>query len=312
MKVHYGFESFPRLDKGTVVTSGTYDGLHFGHRKILKRLREAGQKRDLETVVITFWPHPKHVLQPHLDVRLLTSLEEKIVLMEHQGIDHLLVIEFNEEFSKWSSSDFIHTILINTLKAEHLIIGYDHRFGRNREGSFEYLKAHQTSYGFEVEEIPRQELDEVAVSSTKIRNALKDGEIEKANTYLGSIYAIPGTVVSGKKLGRTINYPTANIHLNDSMKLIPKIGVYAVFVTVERDQLYGMANIGVKPTVNSDNIQSLEVHIFDFNRDIYGKDIRIQFLKYIREEKKFESIEALTAAIQNDEKTIRAYFRDEH
>ena len=228
MKVYRGLENFKPLQHA-VVTSGTFDGLHFGHLKILNRVREIANRNNGESVLITFWPHPRLVLFPEqTDLKLLTTLDEKIKLLEQFGIDHLLVIKFDKAFSRLTSQEFIQNIIIDKINTKSLVIGYDHRFGRNREGSFEYLQANQAAFGFEVEEIPKREIEEVAVSSTKIRKALFNGKVEVANEYLTHPFELTGTVVKGKQLGRKIGYPTANIEVEESYKLVPKNGIYAV------------------------------------------------------------------------------------
>lgn len=300
MQVHRGLSSIEQLPP-SVVTSGTFDGLHFGHKKIIQRLKEVANTHNLESVVITFWPHPRFVLGKDPEsLRLLSTLEEKIRLFNELGIDHLLIIEFNKQFSSLTSSQFIQEILKEKVNTHKLVIGFDHRFGRNREGGFDYLMEHQKELGFSVEEIPRQELEEVGVSSTKIRNALQEGDIETANKYLERNYCITGKVVRGNQIGRTIGFPTANIEVAATYKLVPCSGIYAVRVE-HNSQLYrGMMNIGVRPTVSEKKQQSLEVNIFDFNADIYDQSLTIHFIKLLRQEQKFSDVSALQKQLEID------------
>lgn len=300
MKIHEGLDHISPL-KNAVVTSGTFDGVHFGHQKILKRVVEAAKRENGESVVITFWPHPRLILYPnHGDgLKLLNTFDEKAKLIEQQGIDHLVTIPFTKEFSQLTSQEFIQQILIDKIGTKHLIIGYDHKFGKNREGSFEYLKTNASSYGFAIEEIPRQDLEDVGVSSTLIRKNLEQGKVEISNTYLGRLYCTSGTVIHGDALGRKIGFPTANIQLNDSHKLIPADGVYAV-KTVIKGRLYkGMVNIGYRPTVDG-QMHTIEVHIFNFDEAIYDEKIEIQFVKMLRKEIKFDNIDGLKNQLSKD------------
>lgn len=237
--------------KNAVVTSGTFDGVHIGHQKILKRITNLAKATNGESIVLTFWPHPRFILQPNdHSLKLLSTLEEKAHLLAKAGIDYLIKIPFTEEFSKLTSEEFIKNILIDKLSTKILVIGYDHRFGRNREGSFDFLKANEKAFGFAIEEIPKQEIDDMGVSSTKIREALLGMEVTAANSYLGRPYSLSGTVVEGEKIGRSIGFPTANIAVEEKYKLIPRDGVYAVNVMFEHKKYHGMLNIGMRPTVN--------------------------------------------------------------
>lgn len=301
MKIYHGQEKLPEIPN-PVVTSGTFDGVHLGHRKILYRLREIAAEIGGETVVITFWPHPRHVLNPDdHSLKLLSTFDEKTRLFAEIGIDHLIRIPFTKEFSKLSSEEFIKNILVEKIHTKKLVIGYDHRFGRNREGSFEHLKAHGPEYGFDVEEIPRQDVDHNAVSSTKIREALSAGDVNTAGNYLGRPYSIAGTVVEGDQIGRDLGYPTANLYLSESYKLIPADGIYAVRVEIEQEIYNGMMSIGFRPTLNGTS-RTLEVNIFDFDSNIYGKSIRIFFIEKIREEVKFDGLEALKSQMTRDKR----------
>lgn len=299
MKVYRSLEEFNKLSNA-VVTSGIFDGVHKGHQKILTHLAETAKQINGESVVITFWPHPKKVLQPaNTDIKTITTLEEKIKLMEENYIDHFLIIPFTKAFSEISSSEFVNEILINCIGTKHLIIGYDHKFGKNREGGFDYLKSHASLFGFQVEEIPRQDIDNLAVSSTLIRKSLLDGNVKDASNYLGRHYSIEGTVVKGKQLGQTIGYPTANIVLNDPDKLVPKDGIYAVEVAHKNNLFKGMMSIGFNPTVDG-TARTIEVNIFDFNSSIYGDQLIVYFVDYLRAEEKFNSLDALIEQLHKD------------
>ena len=305
MKIYEGLEGFEPVSNA-VVTSGTFDGVHLGHQKILKRIREIARSIQGETVLITFWPHPRLVLYPHNhQLRLLSAFEEKANLLRQFGIDHLVTIPFTQEFSQMSSKEFIQQILIDRIHTRKLVIGYDHRFGKNREGSFEYLQQHSQEFGFELEEISREDVEEIGVSSTKIRKALEFGDIRTANLYLGRPYELNGLVVKGQQIGRSIGFPTANIHVPNDYKLIPKDGVYAVEAKVE-DQLYkAMLNIGNRPTVDGTK-KTVETHLFDFQGDLYNKLITVYFRDFIREEQKFDGLEALKKQLIEDQKTAKS------
>lgn len=307
MKVYRSLDEFE--NKGNaVVTTGTFDGVHYGHQKIISRLKEVATQYKGESVIITFFPHPRLVLFPEdNDLKLINTLEEKIALLEKAGIDHLIIIPFTKEFSRLSSLEFIQEILVDKIGTKKLVIGYDHHFGKNREGSFEHLKLYAPEYGFEVEEIPGQDINDVAVSSTKIRNAILNGNFEIANRYLGYPFSINGKVAKGDQIGRTIGYPTANIQVPESYKLIPGDGIYAVKVNVNNIDYFGMLYIGNRPTVNGLN-KVIEVNIFDFNEDIYDKHITVEFHKYIRGDKKLNGLDELKAALAEDEVACRTFF----
>jgi riboflavin kinase/FMN adenylyltransferase len=299
MKIYHSLEDFMRLTNA-VVTSGTFDGVHVGHQKILHRLKEIASKNNGETVVITFWPHPQMVLHPeNHSLKLLNTFEEKAALIKAEGIQHLLRIEFTKEFSHISSLDFIQKILVETIGTKKLVIGYDHRFGHNREGSFDQLKLNSANYGFGVEEIPRQDVDHISVSSSKIRVALENADIETATHLLGKPYMLTGQVVEGDKLGRELGYPTANIDVDSRYKLIPADGIYAVTVRYEKHFHKGMLYVGPRPTVNGTQ-RVIEVNIFDFDKDIYGDRITVNFYKYLRGDKKFDTLESLKQQLRRD------------
>lgn len=305
MKVYDGLEKFSRLPKA-VVTSGTFDGVHIGHQKILSKLTGLAKKTGSESVVITFWPHPRMVLHADSkDLKLLSTFEEKADLLRKAGIDHLIKIAFTQEFSRLSSKEFIRNILIDSIGTTHLVIGYDHRFGKNREGSFDHLVANKKAYGFEVEEISRQDIDNVGVSSTRIRNALAMGQTEVAAEYLGRPYSFTGIVVEGDKIGRQLGFPTANLHIPEDYKLIPADGVYAVEAGLDGKMLTGMLNIGQRPTVGGSN-RTVEVHVFGLDENIYGKSLTIFLIKQIRTELKFDSLEKLKQQLQQDKLSAMA------
>lgn len=302
MKIFHSTQEFIAEKKGSIITIGTFDGLHIGHQEILKNL--INQSKDSNSVILTFFPHPRMVLQQGSDLKLLTTLQEKIDLFKKTELDCLVIEPFTKEFSRLTALEFVRNVLKQQLKLEKLIIGYDHQFGRNREGDLEQLKEYGITYGFDVEEIPAQDIKNIAVSSTKIRKALTEGDIEKANSYLGYEYLLNGTIVHGRGLGKQYNYPTINIHIEESYKLIPKAGVYVVKTTFNNQNLFGIMNIGNRPTVNGKK-QTIEVHLLDFNTDIYGENIQIQLVYRLRDEKKFDSIEYLFDQIKEDEKQAR-------
>jgi len=307
MKVYNDIAQFKGVDF-PVVTSGTFDGVHVGHRKIIQRLKEIAGQNGGETVLLTFYPHPRMVLFPDdNELKLLSTQEEKIKLLEGQGVDHLIIYPFTKAFSRLSSVNFIRDILVNKIGTKKLVIGYNHHFGRNREGSFEHLQEYGPVYGFEVEEIPAQDIEHIEISSTKIRSALQNGDIKTANTFLGYNYTLAGTIVKGKQLGRTLGYPTANIEVADKYKLIPANGIYVVEVEYEGVKHKGMMSIGLNPTVNGTE-RTIEVNILDFEKDIYGEKLTIRFIDKIRNEEKFESLEKLKSQLGKDkEHTIKAF-----
>ncbi len=305
MKVHYNIDEIPAI-KNAIVSQGTFDGVHMAHKKIIERLKQIASIKNGESVIITFEPHPRIVLLP-LDhgLQLLSTLNEKINLLEKAGIDHLIILPFTKEFSRLSSEQFIRNILVNKIKTNTLVIGYDHRFGKNREGSFEHLKNSASLYEFEVEEIPEQDIDEIAVSSTKIRQALLNNDIQTAQKYLGNSYSLEGKVIKGNQLGRTIGYPTANIEVENSYKLIPQDGVYAVWVWYNKARFGGMLNIGNNPTIK-DKGRSIEVNIFDFEKEIYTENLKIEFVSKLRNEEKFDGLDALKNQLHLDKQNALA------
>jgi riboflavin kinase/FMN adenylyltransferase len=304
MKVYNSIEEFTPLNFA-VVTSGTFDGVHYGHQQILRKVSKIATENNGESVIITFWPHPRLVLFPdQQDLKLLTTFEEKVQLLTDLGIDHLLKIPFTREFSELSSQEFIDQILIKILGTKKLVIGYDHRFGKNREGSFDHLVANSSRYGFQVVEIPKQEIDSVAVSSSKIRKALQEGKIPEANEYLGRPYSLEGIVIKGYMLGRKIGFPTANIEVRDEYKLIPADGIYAARITSRQKQFGGMLYIGNRPVLQQSQ-RSIEVNIFDFNEDIYGEIITIKMIRRIRDDGYFKSMEELGLQLAKDKEIVK-------
>ncbi|MFA6261989.1 MAG: bifunctional riboflavin kinase/FAD synthetase [Bacteroidia bacterium] len=299
MKIYTSLDQIPPIHNA-VVTQGTFDGVHAAHQVIIDRLRSIARQHNGETVLITFDPHPRIVLHPDdHGLKLIQTLEEKIEVLQQMGIDHLVIVPFTREFSRMSSMQFIRDIIVNRIGARYLVVGYNHRFGKNREGDQEQLNEFSELYGFEVEQIPEQDIDHIAVSSTKIRHALEQGDIVTANKYLLKPFLIKGTVVQGKQVGRTIGFPTANIELGDPNKLIPADGVYAVKVLIHNQTYGGMLNSGFRPTMDG-KVHCIEVHLFDFNEEIYGEKISIEFVDKLRDEQRFSGIEALRIQLEKD------------
>lgn len=293
-------------NRPSVVTIGTFDGVHIGHKAILQKLVATAQKDDLDSVLLTFFPHPRMVLQKDANIKLINTLSEKKELLQQVGLDHLIIHPFTQSFSRLTALEYVRDILVNKLNAKKIIIGYDHRFGRNRNANIDDLKEFGKTYGFEVEEITAQELDDVAVSSTKIRKALEVGDIETANSYLGYPFMVSGTVVKGKAIGRTLNFPTANLQLEENYKLIPKNGVYVVQASIQNKVVFGITSIGTNPTVGGKD-KTIETYFLDFNEDLYNQPLKIEFITHIRDEETFNSIEELKTAIQKDEHFARTY-----
>lgn len=283
----------------TIVTIGTFDGVHIGHQKILNRLITTGNAKNLDSIILTFFPHPRMVLQKDANIKLINTINERSLILKRLGLDYLIIQKFTKVFSRLTAKEFVEEVLVKQLKAKKVIIGYDHRFGRNRNADITDLIRFGHEYNFDVEEISPQDIDDVAVSSTKIRNALLEGAIKKANTYLGYPFMLTGNVIKGKGLGRQINYPTANIEIPEQYKLIPKYGAYVVKSNINGKDVFGMMNIGINPTVNG-KTQSIEVHFFNFNTTLYNKEIQVDILERIRNEEKFQSIENLKAQLEKD------------
>ncbi len=297
MKIYSNIQDF-KSSRKTVLTLGTFDGVHVGHRKIIEQLTQIAKANALESVVLTFFPHPRMVLQD-ADIKLLNTMEEKTALMAGLGVDHFIIHPFDKEFSRLTAEEFVSEILVEKLQISKIIIVYDHRFGRNRNANIDDLIVFGAHYGFDVIQISAQEIEDVSVSSTKIRNALNEGQIALANQYLTQPYVLSGTVESGRGIGKTIQFPTANLKIDSSFKLIPKNGVYAIQSFFNNQLLKGMMNIGTNPTVDGTHI-SIEIHFFDFDLNIYGQSIQIQMLQFIRAEQKFENLEALQNQLMRD------------
>lgn len=297
MNIYHSIHDFSTTKK-TVFTLGTFDGVHIGHTKIIERLLNSSNE-DEQSLILTFFPHPRMVLQKESDIKLLNTIAERIRLLEKAGLQNLIIHPFDQAFSRLTAEEFVKNILVDIFNIKKIIIGHDHRFGRNRTANIEDLVIYGKEYGFEVEQISAQEIDEVSISSTKIRNALMDGKIAMANEYLGYNYSFTGTVIHGKKLGRTIGFPTANIKIEESYKLIPAQGVYAVQCVTGNQKCNGMLNIGTNPTVSGQNT-SIEVHLFDFDQDIYDQEITVELIKRIRDEQKFASVDDLKTQLQED------------
>jgi riboflavin kinase/FMN adenylyltransferase len=290
----------------TFVTIGTFDGVHFGHQKIIEKLVSEAKKAQKKSVLLTFFPHPRMVLQKDASLELINTIEERASLLEKTGLDYLIIHPFSRTFSRTSALEFVRNILVNRLNISKLIIGYDHHFGKNREGNITQLTEYSHLYDFTVEEIPAQDIDDVSVSSTKIRRALHSGNLKTANNYLGYNFMLNGNVVNGKKLGGKIGYPTANIDVKETYKLIPKTGVYVVKSSIDKKTVFGMMNIGNRPTVNG-NHQTIEVHYFDFNKDLYHQNLTIELIYFLRDERKFDSVDLLILQLKKDEATARNY-----
>ncbi|VAV83887.1 FMN adenylyltransferase / Riboflavin kinase [hydrothermal vent metagenome] len=309
MKIKSTLESYSK--NKSVVTIGTFDGVHIGHQKIIERLVKIAKTENLQAVVLTFFPHPRMVIQKDANIKLINTIDEKSKLLEKLGVNNLVIKEFTLEFSRLTALEFVRDILVNKLQVKHIIIGYDHHFGRNRTANINDLKEFGEVYDFEITEISAQDIAEVTVSSTKIRNALLNGDIKEANTFLGYHFMLTGVVVKGKSLGKQIGFPTANLHIQENYKLIPKNGSYIVKSDIEGKTVFGMMNIGINPTVNGEE-QSIEVHFFDFDKDIYDKKIEVQLLGRLRDEQKFNSIASLKAQLFIDKKQSLDYIQNNY
>lgn len=307
LNIFHSIKNFSSTKK-TILTLGTFDGVHVGHKKILERLIQSTENHKYESLVLTFFPHPRMVLQEQSEIKLLNTIPEKINLLEKIGIENLVIHPFDETFSRLTAEEFVRTVLVDQFHIHKIIIGHDHRFGRNRTANIDDLINFGKQYGFEVEQISVQEINDLSVSSTKIRKALLEGKMDLANEFLGYDYFLTGTVFKGKQLGRTIGFPTANLKIEENFKLIPVNGVYIIKSIINQETVYGMMNIGFNPTVNGDNL-SLEVHFIDFESDLYDQRITVSILKYIRPEIKFESIDRLKEQLNKDKQATIAYFK---
>ena len=303
MNVVNGIENYIANSK-SILTIGTFDGVHLGHQKIITSLVTKAKQKSLQANILTFFPHPRMVLQKESNLKLIDTLEEKQNLLSELGIDNLIIQPFSKEFSKLTAIEFTRDVLVNELGMSALMIGYDHRFGKNREASVEDLITYGQSYNFEVTVIPAQDISSITVSSTKIRDAIKISNFKKVNQFLGRPYELNGKVIKGNGVGRTIKYPTANIEIKEIYKLIPPKGVYLVKIYLGENEFSGMMNIGNRPTINGLN-QTIEVYIFDFDKDIYGKNLKVCFLKKIRKEKKFDSLPSLKSQLKKDEENCK-------
>ena len=310
MKIFHSIKEFSSPKK-TILTLGTFDGVHIGHKKILEKVIHNTLDKKYESLVLTFFPHPRMILQESSEIKLLNTIPEKIDLLEKLGIQNLVIHPFDETFSRLTAEEFVRTVLVEQFKIHKIIIGYDHRFGRNRTANIDDLIEFGKKYGFEVEQISAQEIDDISVSSTKIRNALQGGNMSLANEYLGYDYFLTGKIVKGKQLGRTIGFPTANLKIEEDFKLIPLNGVYVVKSIIENKTVYGMMNIGFNPTVSGEDL-SIEINYIDFNNDLYDKTIKVSILERIRDEEKFDSIELLKKQLEEDRKNTLAYIKKLH
>ena len=291
--------------KSTIITIGTFDGVHLGHQKILKKLNVEAENNGLESSVLTFFPHPRTVLNPNSSLKLINTIEERISLFKKSKIDNLIVHPFTKEFSELDSEDYVKNILVDQLKAKIVLIGYDHKFGKNRTADINNLKEYGIKYNFEVIEIKAEEINDIAISSTKIRNSIEEGDIQLTNSYLGYEFSFFGKVVKGNSIGKTLGFPTANIKIGTDLKLIPKNGVYLISTIINQKIIFGMMNIGIKPTTN-ENTKSIEVNLFDFNQDLYDTNITVYIKQFLREEIKFDSLNELKLQIEKDKITCNS------
>lgn len=308
MYIYHNIDEFVRL-KNAVVTIGTFDGVHIGHRKIISGIRELADSSGGETVLLTFFPHPRMILHPEDEsLKLINTINEKAELMEKLGINHLIITPFSRDFSNQTAESYIRDVLVNKIGTKKIVIGYDHRFGKDRQGGLDDLQRLGPVCGFDVIEIPEQDINEVAVSSTRIRSALLQGNIDLANTFLGYPFFITGTVIRGDQIGRQIGYPTANINIQERYKLIPGDGIFAVKVKIADEYYKGMAYIGTRPTLNG-MTRNIEVNIFDFDQDIYNQQLRMDFYHFVREDIKFNSLDELKEQLAKDKLDVAALLR---
>ena len=308
MNIFHSISDF-KSKKKTIVTIGTFDGVHIGHKKIIEKLLQNTSTNQFESVILTFFPHPRMILNQGKDIKLLTTIFEKTALLEKTGLNHLIIHPFDQGFSQLSAEEFVKKVLVDQFNIKKIIIGHDHHFGRNRTANIDDLIHFGKKYDFEVEQISAQEINSISISSTKIRNALKEGNITLANNYLGYDYFLTGTIIKGKQLGRTIGFPTANLKIEEEYKLIPQNGVYVIKSHLNDEVVYGMMNIGLNPTV-SDGELSIEIHFFDFDADLYDQKIEVSILKYIRPEQKFDTIELLKNQLEKDKVFSLTYLKN--
>lgn len=310
MKVKRAIDS--KFEGDSVITIGTFDGVHIGHQKIIKRLVKNARKHDMRAVVLTFFPHPRMVLQKDTNIKMINTIDERTQLLEQLGVDLLVVKKFTKKFSRISAFDYVRDLLVDQLHAKRIIIGYDHHFGRNRAANIEDLKEFGDTFDFEVIEISAQEIDEVAVSSTKIRKALQDGDLLTANSYLGYSFMLSGKVVKGKGRGKKLDFPTANLEIEETYKLVPKNGVYVISSQMKDRQVFGMMNIGTNPTFNEGSDRFIEINFFDFNEDIYGERIQIDMLTRLRDEQKFDAVDALKMQLAKDKQDALNFIAEQN
>ncbi len=296
-------------DKGAVVTIGTFDGLHQGHQKILDRVLARSESDGLTSLVLTFFPHPRMVLQPDHDLKLINTIEERKTLIANYGIENVVIHPFSKEFSRTTAQEYVEEILVQQLNTKVVVIGYDHRFGRNRSASIKELREYALEFNFEIIEISKEEVEEVAVSSTKVRNALNEGDVKTAERYLNRPFSIRGTVEKGKQLGRTINYPTANLRVEEKYKIIPANGVYVTSSIINGQKVYGMTNIGVNPTVSDEGVRKIETYYLDFDQNLYNSEMELFFHHRLRDEARFKDLELLKKAMLKDENDTRHYIQ---
>jgi len=305
LKIFQSIDSF-RSTKKTIITIGTFDGVHIGHQKIIEQLIDNARKEYCESLILTFFPHPRMVLQEKSEIQLLNTIDERAELLKKSGLDNLIIHPFDKAFSRLSAEEFVKDILVDKLNIKKIVIGHDHRFGRNRTADINDLIFFGEKYDFDVQQISVQEIQEVSVSSTKIRKALQDGNIVLANEYLGYDYFFTGIVQKGKQLGRTIGFPTANINIPENYKLIPKNGVYIVKSNFQNETIFGVMNIGTNPTVEGKNL-SIEVYYLNHNSNLYGQKVKVSILAYVRDEKKFKSVDLLRQQLEKDVATAIAF-----
>jgi riboflavin kinase/FMN adenylyltransferase len=308
LEIIHSLKNYSQNDQ-TIVTIGTFDGVHIGHQKIIEKVVQTAKKINKKSVLLTFFPHPRMVLQKDSNIQLINTIDERAELLSKTGLDYLIIHPFSKEFSRLTALDFVRNILVNQLNIAKLIIGYDHHFGKNREGNLEQLTEYSHLFDFEVEEIPAQDINDVSVSSTKIRKALADKNIKTANKYLGYNFMLSGKVVNGKQLGGQIGFPTANISIEETYKLIPKTGVYIVKSVIDSLLVFGMMNIGFRPTINGKH-QTIEVHFFDFNANLYNQNLTVEILYFLRDEEKFTSVEELISQLKIDKFNALNYLQN--
>jgi riboflavin kinase/FMN adenylyltransferase len=308
LKIYEHISDFRKLNNA-VAAIGTFDGVHFGHQKIIKRLCELAKSTGGESVIVTFFPHPRSIIDPeNQDLKMINTIAEKAAMLEELGVDHLIITPFTRDFSNLTAEEYIKDVLVGTIGIKHLIVGYDHRFGKDRKGGMAELLKFAEPLGYQVEEIPEQDVHDVSVSSTKIRKALLAGDVALAAEFLGYNFSLYGRVIKGDKIGRTIGFPTANIFIEESYKLIPSDGIYAVTVGMNGDTFKGMAYIGQRPTING-MTRNIEVNIFDFNQEIYGQYVTMYFMEFLRHDVKFPGLETLKEQLKKDKEDTIAYFQ---